>query len=76
MTEKLVLKFGELLGLINERPSAPALGYRGEMIFMEAVLATGNCKEEGDVFENACESVQLGKETEWAMVNPAYLSIL
>ncbi|KAI9746289.1 MAG: hypothetical protein M1835_002448, partial [Candelina submexicana] len=61
-TEKLILAFDELLGIIKQGPALP--GHHDTASLMEAGLARSDSSDSDDeVFENALESLHLGKNT-------------
>lgn len=61
-TEKLILAFEELLGVIKIGPDLP--GHHGIADLMESGLAHSDASDsDNEVFENAMESLHLGKES-------------
>lgn len=60
-TEKLIIAFDELLVMIKQGPALP--GPHGTASLMEAGLAHSDASDsDNEVFENALESLHLGKE--------------
>ena len=61
VTEKLVFAFEELLGVIKKGPALPS--HHGTENLMESGLMPSDASDsENEVFENAMESLHLGKE--------------
>ncbi len=62
VTEKLILAFEELLGIVKQRPVLPPV-YQGTASLMEAGLAGDNGSDSNsEVFKNTIESLILKKE--------------
>lgn len=60
-TEKLVLAFNELLGVIQQGPASP--GHYSTPKLMESGLVHSDASDsDGEVFENAMENLYLRKE--------------